>query len=78
MAEPGGIHMVSHYSRPIFVSISPGSWYIGISGLVAAILDLPHPVWSDSVCNSPIELLDLEIVGVAVEIALLSSPQAEL
>ena len=45
---------------------------------MAAILDLPHPVWSDRIRNSPIELLDLENVGVAVEIALLSSLQAEL
>ena len=45
---------------------------------MAAILDLPHPVRSDRVRNDPIELLDLENVGVAVEIALLSSLQAEL
>ena len=51
---------------------------MGISGLVAAISDLPHPVWSNIICNNPIELLDLGNVGVAVEIALLSSLQAEL
>ena len=61
-----------------FVAISPGSGDIGSSGLEATILDLPHPVWSDRNRNSPIELLDLENVGVAVEIALLSSLQAEL
>ena len=41
-------------------------------------MDLPHPVWSDRIRNDPIELLDLENVGVVVEIALLSSLQAEL
>ena len=51
---------------------------MGVSALVAAMLDLPHPVWSDSVCISPIRLLDLKNVGVAVGIALLSSLQAEL
>ena len=45
---------------------------------MAAILDLPHPVWSDRIRNNPIELLHLENVGVAVEIALLFSLQAEL
>ena len=45
---------------------------------MAAILDLLHPVMSDRVHNTPIELLDLENVGVAVEIALLSSLQVEL
>ena len=41
-------------------------------------MDLPHPVMSDRIRNSPIELLDFENVGVAVEIALLFSLQAEL
>ena len=45
---------------------------------MAAILDLPHPVRSDITRNDPIDLLDLENVGLAVEIALLSSLQAEL
>ena len=45
---------------------------------MAAILDLPHPVLSDRIRNDPIALLDLENVGVTVEIALLSNLQAEL
>ena len=45
---------------------------------MAAILDLPHPVWSDRIRNNPIELLDLKNVVVDVEIALLTSLQAEL
>ena len=61
-----------------FVAISPGSGDIGSSGLEAAILDLPHTVWSDRIRNDPIESPDLENAGVAVEIALPSGLQAEL
>ena len=61
-----------------FVAISPGSGYIGSSGLEAAILDLPHPVWSDSVCTSRIRLMDLENVGLAVGISFLSHLEAEI
>ena len=48
------------------------------SDLAATILEFRLPVMSGRICNSPIEMLDLENVGVAVEIALLSSLQAEL
>ena len=48
------------------------------SDLAAAILDFRLPVMSDRTRNSPIDLLDLENVGVAVGIAFLSSLQAEL
>ena len=44
-------------------------------------MDLPHPVWSDRIRNDPIVVLDLKnvrVADVAVEIALLSSLQAEL
>jgi len=34
----------------------------------AAIFDFPLPVWSDSILVSPIQLLDLTNVGVAVDI----------
>ena len=61
-----------------FVSISPGSWDIGVSSLEATILVLPHPVWSDSVCTSPIRLLDLENVGLTVGISFLSHLEAEI
>ena len=44
----------------------------------AVIFNLSHPVMSDRIHNDPIDLLDLKNVGVAVEIALLSSLQAEL
>ena len=48
------------------------------SDLAAAILEFRLPVMSGRIRNSPIEMLDLENVGVAVGIALLSSLQAEL
>ena len=51
---------------------------LSTSGLAAAIFDFRLPVMSDRICNSPIELLDPENVGVAVEIALISSLEAEL
>jgi hypothetical protein len=51
---------------------------MGISGLAAAILDSQLPVMSGRLGSSPIELLDIENVVVAVGIALLSGLQAEL
>ena len=45
---------------------------------MAAILEFRLPVVSGRIRNSPIDSLDLENVGVAVGIALLSSLQAEL
>jgi len=59
-------------SRRNFVSISPRSWYIIIFGLEAAILDFPLPVWWDSIWTSPIQMLDLKRVGVALKISFLS------
>ena len=61
-----------------FVAISPGSGDIGSSGLEATILDLPHMVWSDSICTNPIRLLDLENVSLAVGVSFLSHLEAEL
>ena len=60
-----------------FVAISSGSGDIGTSGLEAAILNLPLPVWSDRICASPIRLLDLKNVGSAVGISFLSHLEAE-
>ena len=54
------------------------SWNINISGLVVAILDVRRSTASDSSSNSIIELLDLENIGVAVGISMLSGLQAEL
>ena len=51
---------------------------MGIPSLEAAMLDLPHPVWSDSVGTNPIRLLDLENVGLAVEFSFLSHLEAEI
>jgi len=45
---------------------------------MAAILDFRLPFTSDSIKTSSIELLNLEIVGVAVEISLLSWMRAEI
>ena len=50
---------------------------ISISGLVATILDVRRPLTSDSSSNSILELLDLESIGVAVGISMLSGLQAE-
>ena len=61
-----------------FVAISPASGDIGTSGLEATILDLPLPVWSDSICTNLIRLLDLENVGLAVGILFLSHLEAEI
>jgi len=47
--------------------LSPGNWDIDISGLEAAIMDLPHPVWSDRIYTNPIRLLDLENAVLALE-----------
>jgi len=48
------------FTRWNFNSISPGSWDTGISGLIkAAIIDLPHPVWSYIICTYAIQLLFL-------------------
>ena len=41
-------------------------------------MDIPHPVWSDSVGISPIRLLDLENVDLAVGISFLSHLEAEI
>ena len=46
--------------------------------VMAAILDFRLPVMSGRIRNSLIELLDLVSGGLTVEIALLSSLQAEL
>ena len=46
--------------------------------VMAAIFDLPFNPMSESVHTSPTELLDLENVGVAFGISLLSSTEAEL
>src|SRR5664279_5495261 len=51
---------------------------LSTSGLAAAIFDFRLPVMSDRIHNSPIEFLDHENVGIAVEIALLSSLQLSL
>ena len=45
---------------------------------MAAILELPHPIWSDRLRNVPIELLDLENVDLAVGISFLSHLEAEI
>ena len=45
---------------------------------MAAIYDFPFALTSDSIHNSPIGLLDLENVGVAVETSLLSCLQAKI
>jgi len=50
----------------------------GASGLMAAILNFLLPVSSYSIHNSFIVLPDAENMGIAVEISLLSCPQAEL
>jgi len=55
-------------SRRNFVSISSRSWDISIFGLDAAILNYPLPVWSDSIWTSPIQMLDLKNVSLAVGI----------
>jgi len=47
------------------------------SGLAAAILDLSLPVRSDSIVGITVGLLDPEIIGSAVEIALLLCVQLE-
>src|SRR5664279_4592343 len=52
--------------------------FIRFWALLAAILDFRLPVWSDSIRTESIELLDPENVGFAVEIAFLSSLQAEI
>ena len=41
-------------------------------------MDLPHPVWSDSICTNPIRLLDLENVGLAVGTSFISHLEAEI
>src|SRR5664279_6151943 len=51
---------------------------LSTSGLAAAIFDFRLSVMSDIIHNSPIEFLDHENVGISVEIAFLSSLQAEL
>ena len=51
---------------------------MGISGLAATILEFRLPVMSGRLCTSPLELPDIENVGVAGGIALLSSLQAEI
>jgi len=66
------------FSRRNFVYVSPRSWYISISGLEAAILDFPLPVWSDSIWTCPILMLDLKSVGLAVGISFLSHLEADL
>jgi len=42
------------------------------------MLDFPLPVWSRSIPTSPIELLDLENVGLAFGISFLSCIEAEI
>ena len=52
--------------------------YINVSGVQPAILDFRLPLMSGGIQNNSIVLLDPENVGIAVEIAFLSSRQAEL
>jgi len=47
------------------------------SGLAATILDLSLPVWSDSIVDITVVLLDPENTGLAVGIALLLCVQLE-
>ena len=61
-----------------FFDILSTSQDISTSGLYAAILDFPLPVWLHSILRSPIGLSDCENVGLAVEISFLSDLQAEI
>ena len=54
------------------------SWDISTSGLAATIFDFPLPVWTCNNPSEPIGFWDSENIGVAVEIALLASLQAEI
>jgi len=72
------LHRKHRYSRWNFVAISSRSWYIGISGLEAAILNFPLPVWSDSIWTYPLQMLDLENVGLTVGISFLSHLEANI
>ena len=51
---------------------------ISTSDLAAVILDFRLPVMSGRIRNSPIELLDLENVGVAVGISVISHSIPEI
>jgi len=53
----------------LFSSHLVGCSDIGISGLEATIMDLPHTIWSDIMCTNPIQLLDLEYLGLADKIS---------
>jgi hypothetical protein len=44
-----------------------------IFGLEAAILDFPHPVSSESICPNPIQMSDLENVGLVRNFVSISS-----
>ena len=41
-------------------------------------MDLPHTVWSDSICNNLLRLLHLDNVVIAVGISFLSALEAKL
>jgi len=69
---------VTSQNVDLVFSIKSGCWDIGISGLEAAILDFPHPVFSDSISTNLIRSLDLENVGISVEISSLSKLEAEI
>ena len=49
-----------------------------ISGLAAAVLDLPLPVTLCGIASRAVELGDFENMGFAVQILTLSSIQAEI
>jgi hypothetical protein len=54
------------------------SWDISTSGLAATIFDFPLPVRTGNISSGPIGFRDSDNIGVAVEIALLASLQAEI
>ena len=51
---------------------------MGTSGLEAAILDFPLPVWSYSISVNSIGMLDPENIGIVFEILFLSLIGAEI
>ena len=65
-------HRKHGYNRWNFVPMLSRSWDIGTSGLKDAILDFILPVRSYNNTDSPIVLLDLENIVMAVGISFLS------
>jgi hypothetical protein len=61
-----------------FFAVMSTSRDISSSGLEAAVLDFPFTVWFYSIPTIPTEKLDLEKVGLAIEISFISLPQAEI